>query len=287
MQITHESPVRSELLWRYVNAHLEPDETYQMSEHLGSCESCREALDDERLLAAGRGREAVVLAACPASDELLQYVERDPGLPPFRRLEVKSHLLRCELCREEVKWAAGHVSRIARSQFAGWLQRPWIWAVTAAMLAVLLAMIYPSYWGPRRFARYAQLPDLPYEAVIAEFGAAHPGDLPRFRAAAQLLSLGEYTHGKAVLRDLETHYPDDPSLVFLRGHMAAREGRWNEAALLCQRSEVRDLDGFRCWHLANVALQAGNLPLARHELHHAAEHPAYRDVARRLKTLVD
>lgn len=199
----------------------------------------------ERLLAAGRSREPIAFAACPASDELLRYVEQDLRLPPFRRREVKSHLLRCDLCREEAEWAAGRITGMARGLSAGWLRRPWTWAAAAAMLAVLLAMMYPSHFGPRRFARHAQLPDLPCQALIAEFGARHPDDLPRFRAAAQLLSLGLYGHGKAVLRDLETHYPDDPTLVFLRGHVAAREGRWTEAALLCQRSEGRNLDGFR------------------------------------------
>jgi hypothetical protein len=150
----------------------------------------------ERLLAAGRSREPIAFAACPASDELLRYVEQDLRLPPFRRREVKSHLLRCDLCREEAEWAAGRITGMARGLSAGWLRRPWTWAAAAAMLAVLLAMMYPSHFGPRRFARHAQLPDLPCQALIAEFGARHPDDLPRFRAAAQLLSLGLYGHGR-------------------------------------------------------------------------------------------
>lgn len=235
------------------------------------------------------GSEKTIFARCPSSDEMLRYVERDPALGPFRRLEIRGHLVRCELCRKEAAWASEHVAAprpkeaSPRLPFAVWFSRPWTWAAVAAALTLTFTLIYPS----NRFARYAQVPDVPYETIVAEFGAVHPAAQPAFRAAVRLVSLGEYSDAKRLIGQLETRYPEDPSILFIRGHMAAREGRWQQAAALCLRSEPHNLNGFRCWYLANVALQAGQVELARKEIAHASDHIPYRDLALRLKKQID
>lgn len=128
---------------------------------------------------------------------------------------------------------------------------------------------------------------MPYEAILAEFGDAHPGDLPRFRAATQLISLGDYSQGAELLREPERKYSGDPSILFFEGYTAVRQGRWRQATLLCSRAESSDLDGFRCWYLGNVALMAGELPVARTELGHAKDHTPCKERAARLERLVN
>jgi hypothetical protein len=279
---------RSELFWRYRSGRLDPAVAAEIERHAASCEDCRNALEAEAMLAVSRAGGKVLFAKCPSSEELLQYLERDPALGPFRRLEIKGHLDRCELCREETSWAAGRVAPPKAAKRRIWTGWKWSWPLPAAAAAVLLvAWIYPSQFGSRRYARYAQVPDVPYEAMIAEFAALHPEEKSRFQTAAQLISLGEYSQGTKLLQDLESRHAGDPTIQFFRGYVALREGRSKEAALLCTKAEKRSLDGFRCWYLANVALLAGDVELAKKEIRHAKAHEPYTDLARRLEQIVD
>ncbi len=284
---------RSELFWQYVNASVEAKLGSEIRGHLESCEDCRAALAAERLLLASRSSGKVVLAVCPSGEELLDYTERSQTQSPWRRLEIKRHLDRCALCREEVNWAAQRV--IAQGPavqegpvWAGWFTwKRLSWAGAAASIALVFALVYPSQLGSRRFTRYAQLPDIPYETMVAEFGAAHPEDLPRFRTATQLISLGQYAEGERALQELETRYSGDRSVMFFKGYVAVREGRWKEATLMCTKAEPNSLDGFRCWYLANVALMAGDVDLARKEARHASGHATYRELAQRLEKVIN
>jgi hypothetical protein len=280
---------RSELFWQYLNAQVPPQLASEIRGHLDSCEDCHAVLAAERLLLASRSSGKVVLAVCPLGEELLNYAERSPAQGPWRRLEIKRHLDRCALCREEVNWAAQRVIAQAPAVqqspvWAGWFTWKRVsWAGAVASIALVFALVYPSQFGSRRFARYAQLPDIPYETMVAEFGASHPEDLPRFRAATQLVSLGEYAEGERALQQLENRYAEDRGVMFFKGYVAARGGRWKDAALLCTRAEPSSLDGFRCWYLANVALMAGDLDLARKEARHASGHSPYKELAQRLE----
>ena len=281
---------RSELFWLYLNAQIEPGVAAGIREHLQSCQDCREAVERERLLLASKGSGKVVFAKCPSSEELLQYMERDEAMSPWRRLEIKLHVDQCVLCREETEWAAQRVlvgapAAEPKSGWAAWFTWKWAWAAAAAVIVAVLVL--PSQFGSRRFARYAQLPDIPYEMMLGEFAAAHPDDLPRFRSATHLISLGQLGEGEQILRELENRHAADPSIVFFKGYVAVREGRWKEATLLCTKAESRSLDGFRCWYLANVALMAGDLNLARKEIQHAKGHTPYRGVAAQLDKMVN
>lgn len=284
---------RSELLWQYVAGHLEAGVASEIRQHLEACQDCRAALDAERLLRASRSSDRIVFAKCPSSEETLQYLERAPAQSPFRRLEIKMHLDKCELCRREAAWASERVV-VAKpaavepaSGWASWFTWKWAWGAAAAAVVLVSVLVYPTQFGSRRYAHLARLPDMSYEAVLAEFGTAHPADLPQFRAAGDMIQVGEYRRGEEILRQLESRYTGDPSIVFFQGYIAAREGRWREATLLCTRSEPHSLDGFRCWYLANVALKAGDLDLARKEIRHAKNHPPYSDSAIRLEKKMD
>lgn len=278
---------RSELFWRYQHGRLDPAVAAEIERHAASCEDCRNALEGERMLAVSHSGGRVLFAKCPSSEELLQYLERDAGLGPFRRLEIKGHLNRCELCQEETSWAAKRVVETPAAKRV-WLGWNWSWAAVAATAAaVLFAWVYPSQFGSQRFARYAQVPDVPYETMIAEFATRHPEEGSRFQTAAQLISLGEYNQGTKLLQDLESRHAGDPTIQFFHGYIAVREGRWKEATLLCTKAEKRSLDGFRCWYLANVALKAGDLNLARKEIRHAKGHAPYTELAKRLEQVVN
>jgi hypothetical protein len=280
---------RSELLWRYARGRLEAPVTGELEAHLKACGDCREALGGEHLLAGG-GK--VVLAQCPSSEEMLQYLERHPAQGAWRRLEIKMHLEKCEPCREESAWAAQKVvappenAREPRAVWRSWTAARWAWS--GAGLALLLAAlwVYPNWFGPQRYARYARVPDMPYELVLAEFAKSNPDELPRFRTAAEHIQLGDYEKGSQILSELETKLPANPSVSFFRGYIALREGRWEEATLLCTKAEKRSLNGFRCWYLANVALKSGDLELAKKELRHAKGHPEYAEGVRRLEQIV-
>ena len=278
---------RSELLWRYLNRQVtEPG----LELHLQSCEPCSTALERERTLLGARDSKArVVFAACPSAEEMLQYAERAAELGPWRRLEIKRHLDHCVMCREETAWATRTVAAPAKDAAPRpWFSWQWAWlAPAAAALAVVFAVVYPSYLGPRRYARYAHVPDIPYEAMRAEFAQTHPDQSPQFRTATELISIGEYQQGSQVLRELNAKYPQDPSVGFFLGYVAVREGRWPEAVVLCTRAEKRALDGYRCWYLANVALMAGDLPLARKEILHSKDHEPYKTSAIRLEQIVN
>ncbi|MGH7416202.1 MAG: zf-HC2 domain-containing protein, partial [Candidatus Rokuibacteriota bacterium] len=246
---------RSELLWRYLRKKVDLSTAAEIEQHLDSCQHCRQALEDERLLEAARSSGKIVVRNCPSADELLRFLERSPSLSPWRRLEIKRHLDRCELCREESAWTERRVleERPARplaegSRWAGWLHSRWAWAAAAGMIAVVIGLIYPTQFDSQRYARYALLPDIPYEAILAEFNAAHPADMPLFRQAAGLISLGDYGEGARVLARLDARHNADPSIQFFQAHVAAREGRWKVATLLCVKTEPADLDGFRCWY---------------------------------------
>jgi hypothetical protein len=283
---------RSELLWQYATGKVESAQATQIAAHLETCPACREALDAERLLVAARSNQKTVLARCPSSEEVLDYLERNPAQSPWRRLEIKMHVDRCELCREEASWAASHVTSSQTSspsrerQGAVWLPWKWIAAPIAALLVLAAVLLYPTTFGPKRYAHLARIPDMPYEAVVAEFASAHPDAAPRFRTAAEHIQLGDYDQGAAVLGELEQRFASDPSIHFFRGYIAVREGRWEEATLLCKTSERSSMDGFRCWYLANVALKAGELTLARKEIRHALGHAPYAKAAHRLEQQV-
>jgi hypothetical protein len=283
---------RSELLWQFAAGKLESPRAAQIAAHLESCPDCREALETERLLVAANAGGKTVLARCPSSEEILDYLEHNPGQNPWRRLEIKMHVGRCEWCREEAGWAASHVvgrtPRAAADPLAGWswLRWKWIAAPLAAALVLAAVLLYPTTFGSRRYAHLARIPDIPYEAVVAEFATAHPDAAPRFRTAAEHIQLGDYDQGAAVLRELEKRFASDPSIPFFRGYIAVREGQWEEATLLCTRAERSSMDGFRCWYLANVALKAGDLVLARKEIRHAKGHAPYTEASRRLEQQV-
>lgn len=288
---------RSELLWRHARGKLESAVAKEVAAHVAACADCRDALEAERLVAAGVGDGRVVLARCPSSEEMLLYLEKDSSQSPWRRLEIKMHVEKCGLCREETSWAASRVAAPpkpaseapAEGRAAGfWIPWNWAWGAAAAVVVLAAALAYPNWFGPSRYAKYARIPDMPYEAVLSEFARAHPDDLPRFRTAAQHIQLGEYSQGAQILGELETRFAGDPSITFFRGYVALREGRWEEAALLCTRAEKgHTLGGFRCWYLANVALRAGHLDIARKELHHAKGHPEYAEGVKRLEQVVN
>ena len=284
---------RAELLWQYLTSRLQPQAAAEIGRHLESCQDCRSALEAGRLLLASRSVGKVVLAVCPDNEELLQYAERSETLGPWRRLEIRQHLNRCPMCREEASWAVRAViepAPAARRSFtwAGWFNwKRATWAGAMAVIALAFALVYPSHFGSRRLARYAQMPDIPYEIMAAEFGAAHPEDLPRFRAATQLISLGEYPEGRQILQELEERHAGDRSVIFFKGYVAARESRWKEATLMCTKAERSSLDGFRCWYLANVALMSGDLNLARKEARHASGHAPYKQLAQHLQAVLN
>jgi hypothetical protein len=282
---------RSELFWQYAKGRLAPEAAAEVSAHVESCPDCRQALDSERLLIA---RGTTIVSRCPSSKEMLEYLERGAGLSPWRRLEIKMHLGRCELCREEASWAAKHVA-LSPAEAAeepkpsvwAWLNWKWIAAPVAAALVLAAVLLYPTQFGSRRYAHLARIPDIPYEMMVAEFASAHPAEAPRFQAAAEHIRLGDYDQGEEILRELEARYADNPGIAFFRGYIAVRKGRWREATLLCAKAEPSDLDGFRCWYLANVALKAGDLALARREIRHAQGHTPYQEAARRLEQKID
>ena len=286
---------RSELLWQYLNGQVEASAAAEIEQHLGSCEGCRAALEQERLLAALKtGTEKVTLAVCPSSKEMLEYVERSPALGAWRRLEIKLHAEKCAPCRDEAEWGsrsvaaeAGAPAKEAGTSPLRWFSWKWAgWAAAAAMLVLVFSVVYPSRFGSRRFARYAHIPDVPYEAMVAEFAAAHPDDVPQFRSATQQISLGNYQEGAELLKALESKRAGNPSILFFQGCIAGRQGRWQEATLLCTRAEKSPMGGYRCWYLANVALMAGDLPLARYETRHAKDHAPYKGNAERLEKLI-
>ena len=128
---------------------------------------------------------------------------------------------------------------------------------------------------------------MPFELVLAEFGRQHPQSLDQFRQATRLMSLGEDEASVKVLTALRRQYQEDPSVLFLLGHMAAHRGEWKDAVVLCRRAETRPLGGYRCWYLANVALKAGELDVARTELRHAAQHERFRPGVERLEKLIN
>jgi hypothetical protein len=284
---------RSELLGRYLEARVEAGIAAGIEQHVAACSGCREALEDERLLAGFKNQTRLVLASCPSHEEMLQYLERDASLSPFRRLEIKTHFQKCSLCRDEAAWAQKTVAAPAAEPApekarAPWWSWGWAWGAAAAAAVVLaVLLLYPYQFGSRRFARYAQVPDFSYDQILAEFGENHPEDLPRFRQAALEISLGGYQEGATILKELQSRHGSDPSIAFFQGYIALREGRWQEATLLCTKAESSALDGFRCWYLANVALKAGDLRLARRELRHAAGHQEYRERSQRLLQMMD
>jgi hypothetical protein len=269
----------------------------EIHQHVAACDDCRCALEQERALlavknAARKGSaETTVLAVCPSSEELLQYAERDEALSPFRRLEIRRHAERCDLCREEADFAASRLveapaAAASQALFSRWSAWKWSWLSAAAVL-VIFAVVYPAYLGPRRYARFAQLPDVPYEAIRAEFAAGHPDQLPQFRTATDLVSVGRYDEGARMLQVLSHADPGDPSVVFFLGYVAVRERRWQDALSLCAAAEHAYLGGYRCWYLANVALMAGDLSVARRELRHARGHALYGPQVRRLEKIVN
>ena len=280
---------RSELLWRYLGGRLEASRT-ALEQHLDGCAECREALEQERLLAAARrGTRPVSLAVCPSNDEVLRYLERDAAMSPWRRLEIRRHADACPMCGEELQWAQGRVAGeqpAAEARPRRWFSWNWNWALPAAAAAALaiFAVVYPAWFGPRRFARYARIPDVPYELVRAEYAREHPDQSNRFRAATELISLGEYERGRRALEELDRN---DPPVEFCMAHVAAREGRYRDAVVYCSRAERDPMKGFVCWYLANVALLAGDLPVARKELEHARHHEPYTEPARRLERIIN
>ncbi|HYM12972.1 MAG TPA: hypothetical protein VEU62_19695 [Bryobacterales bacterium] len=285
---------RSELFWQYLSGRSEGAVAAEIGKHVAACDDCRRALEQEQALLAARSGRTTILALCPSSEELLEYAERDEALSPFRRLEIRRHAERCDLCREEADFAASRLVEAPaaaagpQAVFSRWSAWRWAWLSAAAAAAVVIcAVVYPAYLGPRRYAHYAQLPDIPYEAIRAEFAAAHPDQLPQFRAATDLVSVGRYDEGARMLQALSHADSGDPSVVFFLGYVAVREGRWQEALSLCAAAEHAYLDGYRCWYLANVALIAGDLAVARRELRHAQGHALYRPQVLRLEKIVN
>lgn len=141
---------RSELLWRYLKKQVEPRIAAEIEQHVAACKACRGALEAERVLGAAGTGDQVVLAVCPSSEEVLQYLERDAALGPWRRLEIKQHVARCVLCRAEAEWAAGRVAIQApaaaepEARRARWFSWKWAWAsAAAAMIVVAFALVYP------------------------------------------------------------------------------------------------------------------------------------------------
>lgn len=276
---------RSELFWQYISGR---QQTPEIEQHLEACQDCRQAMERERALAGARRSQGTVqVAVCPSSDEMLRYLERGEGMSPWRRLEIKRHVEQCALCREEAGWAASVVVEPRKAPRLGWFGWKWTWGVAAAATAamvVFFAVVNPP--GPRRLARYALVPDVPYEAMRAEFTQKHPEDQMQFRAATELVSIGEYRQGEQMLQALQQKCGADPSVVFFLGHVALREGRIPEAVILCTRAEKSSLNGYRCWYLANLALIAGDVDLARKEIQHATHHEPYAGPAKRLEQLV-
>ena len=300
---------RSEFFGRHVKGLTDPAIARDIEGHLAECEPCRAALEQERALAAvATGQGKIAFAVCPSSLEMLQYIERDAELGPWRRLEIRQHINQCAMCREEVSWAskrvveklpaaealdapgdsAAEAERNLRPGWFGWLSWKWAAVAATAAIAALFALVYPSQFGPRRFARYAQLPDVPYEMIRTEFAKAHPDEAAQFVAATDFVSVGEYRKGIGILADLKAKYSTDPSVDFFLGYVATREDRIQDALMLCIRAEKENnMHGYRCWYLANVAIKAGDLPTARRELMHAGHHELYNPGVERLEKIIN
>jgi hypothetical protein len=299
---------RSELFGRYARGRTEAALSSEIQRHVVDCEPCRKALEMEQMLAAAASPDVTVCATCPSSLEMLQYAEGDPAVGPWRRLEIRRHADQCSLCREELSWAAQKVvepalrttgdsspaeARETRSGRRGWFSGDWFswkWGALAASAALVafFALVYPAFFGSRRFARYAQLPDVPYDVIRTEFTKAHPDEAGEFASATNFVSVGEYGKGLGILTDLKTKYSTDPSVDFFLGYVATRQGRLSDALMLCTRAEAENnLHGYRCWYLANVALKTGDLAIARRELQHAAHHELYKPGVERLEKIIN
>lgn len=137
---------------RYLACDVSREEFAEISEHLASCEKCREAV--RRMSSVSLETFAMGADICPDYEELSRYVDGEKMSPEFM-----SHIRSCELCARDIE--AIRKIRLLKPEKARltWQRYVWIPAAAAAALAVFLIGHSPqTVPGPDKPAVMAILP---------------------------------------------------------------------------------------------------------------------------------